>query len=162
MKKLEMITAQKYLNNKHETSDQNRSATPPPPTKKSQTDDLKDFDMLMTNELSLTDLLDIFQGAVPIDGLICVATTNDLETIKKLSPALVRHGRLTPIYFGYPNYKTLQDISMHYFNKFMEFDIDDNTILEYPTSKIIDIALQCKINESEGFELFKNKIDEIL
>jgi hypothetical protein len=118
----------------------------------------KRYDMMMNDELCLNDLLDIFQGAVPINGVICIATTNDLESIKKLSPALVRPSRLTPIYFGYPSIDILNQISNHYFNRNLELDIMKNTILNYPTSLIIDIALKCKINPRFGFDKFQDEV----
>ncbi|MBA42529.1 MAG: hypothetical protein CMF62_00780 [Magnetococcales bacterium] len=80
LKKLEMMTEMTYGNelNQQEINE-----------KKEEFNE-KRFDMMMNDELCLNDLLDIFQGAVPINGVICIATTNDLESIKKLSPALVR------------------------------------------------------------------------
>jgi len=113
----------------------------------------------------INDLLEIFQGTVPNDGAIMIATTNDYEGIKEMCPALFRPGRLTPIYFGYADKDLLQDISRFYFGRELEIYIPDK--LEIPTSQIIQIALESITFDQLGdindkFDYFSQSLDEIL
>jgi len=130
LRKLEKLN--KLLNNKKK---QNQD----------QNEDEDYSDNFINDRLVLTDLLNIFQGAVPISGLICIATTNDYKTIKKLCPALVRPGRLTPVYFGYPTNDILQEISQYYFNS--QLSILPEKQINKPLSEIIDYALQLTIDD---------------
>ena len=117
----------------------------------------------MEDELCLHDLLDIFQGIVPTEGLICIATTNDIETIKELCPPLVRPGRLTPYHFGYPSLKIINEISNYYFNENLNLlDYSYDIIVEKPTSQIIEIALSCKMDDKLGLEHFKSEIIRLI
>jgi hypothetical protein len=75
------------------------------------------FNILQNNVLKLSDLLTLFQGAVPIDGCIIIAMTNKYEEIRKECPALFRAGRLTPVYFGYFDFDLVNQVSMIYFGK---------------------------------------------
>lgn len=108
-------------------------------------------------KLSLTDLLEILQGPVPTEGSIIIATTNRFEEIKKICPALVRSGRLTPIEFGYPIGETVNEVSQKYFGKRVisdnsyQFNICMATIMEY----IIDSTMDPK----KGFNYFKSCIN---
>jgi len=119
-------------------------------------DDLKIGDvykMLLYKEseqdMILEDLLEILQGPVPLEGSIFFATTNKYDDIKQMCPALVRHGRLTPILF--PNITTniLNEISMYYFNKKPNIIIPENCLI--PPVQIIDIALQHCVDETNKF-----------
>lgn len=103
------------------------------------------------NELVLYDLLELLQGAIPIDGSIVIATTNNYKYIKKTLPALTRPGRLTPIHIDYLDWNSLQDLSMFYFNELLTIPEQKIT---YPTAGIIDFALECKqlANPVEEFE----------
>lgn len=65
--------------------------------------------------LRVSDLLEIFQGVIHRPGLIIVATTNDLDFIKKSLPTLVRFGRLTPYYVGYIDNTVYEQIIDFYF-----------------------------------------------
>lgn len=104
-------------------------------------------------KLRLGDLLEILQGAVPIDGLIIIATTNDYEYIRKTLPALVRPGRLTPVLVDYLDWETLQEMSMFYFNEHLT--IPERKI-NYPTSGLVEIALHCSSREE-----FENELDKL-
>ena len=117
----------------------------------------------MENELCLHDLLDIFQGIVPTEGSICIATTNDIETIKELCPPLVRPGRLTPYHFGYPSLKIINEISNYYFNENLNLlDYSYDIIVQKPTSQIIEIALSCKMDDKLGLNHFKSEIIRLI
>jgi hypothetical protein len=115
------------------------------------------------NEFTLKDLLEIFQGAVPIDGMIIIATTNDYHGIKKLCPELFRPGRLTPIEFGYLDKPSLQALSKFYFGK--ELNIDNFEEFNVPTSQIIEKALELKSkinsNNENIFEEFQQFILQV-
>jgi len=112
------------------------------------------------DSFKLKDLLELFQGAAPMNGLILFATTNEYDKIKKMCPALFRPGRLTPIHFGYIDKYTLQDISKYYFNKKLKIKIPNQ--LQIPTSKVIQLALECVTLDSGGFKKFEKELDRIL
>ena len=46
--------------------------------------------------VTLTDLLTVFQGAVPVEGCIIIAMTNKYEELTELCPTLFRAGRFVP------------------------------------------------------------------
>lgn len=71
-----------------------------------------------------------------------IATTNKFDKIKKLCPALFRPGRLEPVFFGYVEEETMQDISMFYFGEKIKFYVPKNHKL--PTSQVLNIALEFK------------------
>lgn len=103
------------------------------------------------------DLLELFQGPVQLERSIIIATTNKYDDIKNLCPELFRPGRLTPIYFGYIDVETLQDISLHFFKKKILWRIPE--IITIPTSQIITLALDSKIYDSENpFDYFSKKL----
>ena len=107
-------------------------------------------------ELVIKDLLELFQGSVPINQGLIFATTNDYDGITEQCPALFRSGRLTPIKIGYIDKETLQNISKHYFNKELTIYLPDQ--MKIPTSQIIEIALsKVSDNDFNGFqeELYK-------
>lgn len=108
----------------------------------------------VNKDISLKDMLEIFQGAVPNEGLIIIATTNHYEEIQKLCPALFRPGRLTPIYFGEPTRETIIQMCQYYFDREPDFDIPDE--LRYPTSKIINICLEASM--SNGYDYFRDEL----
>lgn len=93
------------------------------------------------NDLRLHDLLGIFQGPIPYPSMIMVATTNNLEYIRKQSEALVRPGRLTPWLIDYIDTAVLHQIIAHYFP---DTDATPDLILPeshtIPTSLILDYA----------------------
>ncbi|MBA42525.1 MAG: hypothetical protein CMF62_00760 [Magnetococcales bacterium] len=108
-----------------------------------------------STEISIHDILEILQGPVPIEGMIVIATTNDLDAIKEMNPAIVRPGRLTPVYFGNPTKEILNEISMFYYSQSLDLDIEGR--ISQPTSSIIEIALQ-----NSNFESFKSELLEII
>jgi hypothetical protein len=108
-----------------------------------------------TDDFELNDLLEIFQGPVPREGQIIIATTNKYDEIKEVCPALFRPGRLTPVEFGYMTCKEVNELANVYFGHEVDIKFDP----QIPTSKIIELALYAKlINDPEYFvsELNKN------
>jgi hypothetical protein len=106
-----------------------------------------------TQDLSLEDLLEIFQGPVPLEGSIIISTTNKFKEILELCPALFRPGRLTPVYFGVTDLYNLNEVSKYFFNKEIDLekypDMESKLkTLEIPTSQIIDWAAASKFNYS--------------
>lgn len=126
--------------------------------KKEDSNDTQTYKQIIENiidDFELNDLLEIFQGPVPREGQIIIATTNKYDDIKEICPALFRPGRLTPIEFGYMTHQEVNKLSNLYFGR--NVDIKFNP--QIPTSKIIEIALYAKlINDPEYFvqELNKN------
>lgn len=103
------------------------------------------------NKVQLDDLLEIFQGAVPLDGSIFIATTNKYDEIKKLCPALFRHGRLTPIYFGYFDGRLIKEICKQFYNE--EPKIDDDYEPGIINSKVMEWVALTK-NLPNGYQIF--------
>lgn len=118
--------------------------------------------MKPTKEFSLRDLLEIFQGPVPFEGMIMIASTNKYDEIKSLCPELFRPGRMTPVHFGYIDKDTLQDISKYYFNAKVRGYIPERITI--PTSQIIELAFESLHgrNTKEAFEYFNIKINALL
>lgn len=112
------------------------------------------------DEFTLRDLLEIFQGPVPFEGMVMLASTNKYEDIKKLCPELFRSGRMTPVYFGYIDKKTLQEISMHFFKKKLGGYLPNE--IKIPTSEIIEIALESSQQKCNQFDIFSKKIQKLL
>jgi SpoVK/Ycf46/Vps4 family AAA+-type ATPase len=89
--------------------------------------------------LRLRDLLELFQGPVPICDRIIVATTNIFEEIKEVLPALFRPGRLTPIKFTYLDWTSFEELCQYYFKTIPtvpQFEI------KIPTSQITELAIK--------------------
>jgi adenylate kinase family enzyme len=116
------------------------------------------------DQFILKDLLEIFQGPVPREGTLMFATTNDYDEIKEMCPALFRSGRMTPIYFGYPDADIIQEISEFYFNNRLTIYIP--THHKISTSEIIECALKNysngKLDELQKFNNFQDSLDKLL
>lgn len=110
-------------------------------------------------EIQLHDLLEIFQGPVPIPGLIVFAMTNKYKEILEMCPALFRPGRLTPYYIGNINHNTLQEMTKFYFNKELTFTYPADSAI--PTSKLTELVLSSKA-KPKSYEFFSSKIKELL
>lgn len=96
--------------------------------------------------LRLGDLLELFQGPIPINDRIIIATTNHFDEIKNSLPALFRPGRLTPINFDYMDWASFIELCEYYFKSkptCEEFNIN------IPTSQIIEIAKKYKSIKSD-------------
>jgi len=114
-----------------------------------------------TRDFSLEDLLELFQGAVPLRGSIIIATTNHFDRIKEALPALVRPGRLTPINFDNLNWDTLQELVQYYFKETLPEEKRVKRV-EYPTSQIIELAVKSSLDEKKGFTYFTTKLYALL
>ncbi len=106
------------------------------------------------NEITMEDLLSIFQGAVPVTKRIIFATTNNYEKLRDISPALFRPGRLTPIHFDYLDWTRLNELSMFYFSKSLSFPTVEKCHI--PTSEIIELAMSHV--SSGSFEKFQSEL----
>lgn len=107
------------------------------------------------NELNIDDLLEIFQGPVPLEGALMFATTNKFEEIQKLCPALFRHGRLTPIEFPYFDNKMMDRVCKYYFSK----PWTNKNNKKYQPSFVLQKAVDSKLN-NYSFEYFVKCIME--
>ena len=108
-------------------------------------------------DLIVDDLLELLQGAVPLEGAIIIATTNKLEEIKQICPALFRAGRLTPVYFGCADSEFINQLTENVFKRKLILDVKPDilqpaAILEFATSTFD------KENLEESFDKFKNKL----
>lgn len=110
------------------------------------------------NFMTLNDLLELFQGAVPLDGIIFIATTNKYEELMKICPALVRHGRLTPVLFDNFNGILLNEISNLFFSKDLPIKYSTPDVhISVTNSQVMEWVLQYKKHKN-GYDLFLNKI----
>jgi len=105
-----------------------------------------------SDNITSHDLLEFFQGPIPYKGAIFMATTNKFEEIKKMCPALVRPGRLTPIEFGNPDSTTIKDISKFHFGK--EVDISNDYTPSISSSQIMQYVLDAKMSDDKGYDHF--------
>lgn len=98
-----------------------------------------------SEDLCLEDLKEFFQGTVPLEGAIIFAMTNNFDDIKKMCPALVRPGRLTPVYFGNPDRKIINEISNYYFKENLE--LSQNYVPSMSSSQIMKYVSESKMTE---------------
>lgn len=112
------------------------------------------------NDLTLRDLLEIFQGPIPFENMIMIANTNKFDEIKSICPELFRPGRMTPVYFGYIDSTTMQDISLYYFKKKLSIKLPDTMTIS--TSQIIELAFEALTQSNDQFEYFSNKLNILL
>lgn len=115
---------------------------------------------ICTDEFKLRDLLEVFQGPVPFESMIMIANTNKYDEIKEMCPELFRPGRITPIYFGYINKETLQDVSKYFFGKKLSGYIPD--ILSVPTSQIIELAFEAMSFGENSYEYFSEQMNKLM
>ncbi len=128
--------------------------------KNDKKDEKTNYNIFQEKQLEVADLLELLQGPCPIDGSIIIATTNKLDEMKVICPALFRPGRLTPIEIGHISWKYLQELSVYYFGQELSFTPCNITI---STSEIIELANACKLfGLGDKFELFQNKLRELL
>lgn len=106
--------------------------------------------------LTVSSLLELLNGPVPLKGAIFIATTNSFDAIQKICPALFRTGRLNPIFFGYAETPILQEISEHYYKK--QLNIDDGMIATIPTSDIINYITCHQLDQTYEFDKFEQYI----
>jgi SpoVK/Ycf46/Vps4 family AAA+-type ATPase len=122
------------------------------------------YDLESENEFKLRDLLEIFQGPCPFESMIIIANTNKYDEIKNMCPELFRPGRITPVYFGYINKETLQDISKFYFGKKLTGYIPD--VLSIPTSQIIEVAFEsllfAKDSNLDPYVYFSDQMNKLM
>jgi hypothetical protein len=104
----------------------------------------------------MSDLLELFQGPVPVKNRMIVATTNHYDKIKNELPALFRAGRMTPLEFTYINWDDFIELCEYYFDKKPECK---PTKIYMPTSEIIELVQKYKINDD--FYAFVNNVIEI-
>lgn len=123
-------------------------------------DKYEKYDYFEDNQFKLRDLLEIFQGPVPFESMITIANTNKYDEIKEMCPELFRPGRITPVYFGYVDKTTLQDISKYYFGKKLAGYIPD--VLTVPTSQIIDIAIESLTFSDTPYEYFNDSMNKLM
>lgn len=88
-----------------------------------------------------TDLLEAFQGPVPVPGCIVIATTNHFDRISYEHSALFRFGRMTPFYIGFMDQSQFVRLCQYYFS--CEPDIQLPKDHSISTAEINEIAKQC-------------------
>uniref|UniRef100_A0A6C0M0Z8 AAA+ ATPase domain-containing protein n=1 Tax=viral metagenome TaxID=1070528 RepID=A0A6C0M0Z8_9ZZZZ len=119
--------------------------------------------------VTLKDLLGIFQGVVPMNGLMIMATTNNIDHIRSKCPALIRPGRLTPVEFDYPNGVVMDQISQHFFGESVSSRLQ-STSPDYerfciPTSQIVELAVACESicdTLQESYDVYVRELRQML
>lgn len=76
-------------------------------------------------KIKLSSILSRFDGISSYNGLIIVATTNNLD---KIDPAIYRNGRLNPIKFNYIS----KNECIEMIEKYFEIKLDDKQLLKIP------------------------------
>lgn len=131
----------------------------PCPKESDDSSDEKDKSLLIPidpRRLRLHDLLELFDGPIPVPGLIIIATTNKYAFIQETLPALVRDGRLMPIYVGGLDWSWFRKLVMFYFHSetsLSEFEIS------CPTSTVIQLAFKY-LEDEDGLQKFERDLME--
>jgi hypothetical protein len=112
-----------------------------------------------SNILRLSDLLELFQGPVPVKNRIIIATTNNFDKIKTALPMLFRAGRLSPIQFDYLDWESLNELCYYYFQSHLTCDPMPITI---STSQIIEVAIKNILTKKTFAEFQKELLDLML
>ena len=89
--------------------------------------------------LRLGDLLELFQGSIPIKDRMIIATTNHFNKIKEFLPALFRNGRMTPLAFSYLDWDSFVELCQFYFHT---NPTNNKFEIILPTSQLIEMALK--------------------
>lgn len=89
--------------------------------------------------LRLGDLLELFQGSIPIKDRMIIATTNHFDKIKEFLPALFRNGRMTPLAFSYLDWDSFVELCQFYFHT---NPTNNKFEIILPTSQLIEMALK--------------------
>lgn len=107
-----------------------------------------------SNILRLSDMLELFQGPVPIKNRIIIATTNNFEKIKDALPALFRSGRMSPIHFDHLDWVSLNELCQYYFQRTLTCE---PRVINIPTSQIIELAIK-HVLAKKTFEEFESEL----
>ena len=89
--------------------------------------------------MRLGDLLELFQGSIPIKDRMIIATTNHFNKIKEFLPALFRNGRMTPLAFSYLDWDSFVELCQFYFHT---NPTNNKFEIILPTSQLIEMALK--------------------
>jgi hypothetical protein len=101
--------------------------------------------------LTLSAVLNAFDGLVPLDGSVIFITTNHLD---KLDSALIRKGRIDEVF----EIKALTDIEIKEFIK-DKFDVEETTVV-FKDIKGCDLQ-DLYIQHYESYETFKSHLEII-
>jgi len=110
-----------------------------------------------STRLTIEDLQEILQGPIPLENSIIIASTNKFEEMNTLCPALFRHGRLTPIYFGNADSHFINEIAKLFFRQELIINFANENI---QPSAVIEMALNYveAYDKEIGFEKFKSQL----
>lgn len=110
-----------------------------------------------STKLTIEDLQEILQGPIPLENSIIIASTNKFEEMNTLCPALFRHGRLTPIYFGNADSYFINEIAKLFFKQELIINFSNENI---QPSAVIEMALNYveAYDKEIGFEKFKSQL----
>jgi SpoVK/Ycf46/Vps4 family AAA+-type ATPase len=93
-------------------------------------------------KLTVNDLLEIVQGPSNLNGWLLFATTNNIGYIRKVAPALVREGRMTPVHIDYLDRETVRQMSLCYVGVDATITVDKLT--QTKTSILVEEAMRAR------------------
>jgi len=144
---------------KDQEVDSGRSS-PSPSTKKQEKGILlvKQSEETEEKNLTLADLLEVFDGVMEMKGRIMVITTNHPE---KLDPALIRPGRIdVNIQFGHCQPDDILDIFTNFYGADrIPTNFDKSSLVrdKWTAAEVMQIFLNNTDNPSEGLQLLCNE-----
>ena len=98
----------------------------------------------LENLVTMKDLLEVFQGIVPIKGAIFIATTNHYGKIKETNPALFRAGRLIPTSYDYFNDDMIKIICKEKYDRKYK---SSNENKKYKNVEVMELVQHCTYDE---------------
>lgn len=120
----------------------------------------------LKEKIILSELLEIFQGSVPYDSLILIATTNNYSKMinhpifgDRISK-IFRPGRMTPIYCSNLTKEILDEITQFHFNSPFDWSdvnppIEDLLPLEIGISSVLQLVEKLKTSMKGEIDIFK-------
>ena len=129
--------------------------------KEEKGDDSENKKEVKVRDLSLSDLLEAFDGVLEMKGRMIVITTNHLE---KLDPALIRPGRVdTMLEFKKSKKETVREIFEHFFTaETMPRDVDFDQVGDgvWSPAEVVQICADSPYNPTAAWKkLVKQETD---
>ena len=115
--------------------------------------------IMFSKYLGPYDLLSVLQGVCPIKNGIVIATTNNIEEVRKYD-FLCRPGRLTPMHFPPLREKMfIRMLKWHFPNEEITINTDIDKY-EFPHSAILELITLIEQTYGKFVELFNKMICE--
>ena len=116
----------------------------------------KPFSTLEEDNITLDDILNLWDGINETSGRILIISSNHYD---ELDPALVRPGRIDiPLELGNASHKTIRQIFRHYYGTKLQLNaIKKVKEFKYSPAAIVNLSFTCKTEEEfiEGLKKLK-------